>query len=322
MDKQDYEVTIEGLTMGCSYSVKYVWQAEHKLMPPEKLKQGIEFLLEEVNRQMSVFRPDSEISHFNRAPAHCDMAISAEFAQVLQEAIVLHQVTAGGLDVSIGALFNLWGFGPNKPQRAPERKAIAAALQTCGMDKLIYTGGKTHTLRKTDAALQLTLSSIAKGFGVDKIAAYLNSQGIENYMVEIGGELHIKGKNVIGKNWRIAIEDPSSHQANLVLELSNIALATSGDYKKFYQEQSDTYTHTIHPQTGQAQRQRLASLSVLAQTTMRADGIATGLFVQGEEKAWQIAQEQQLAVMLLIRQANGGYKRRMTDSFAAYLANE
>ena len=205
--QQPRTVTLSGQTMGTTYTVKYIAPADARLPDSAQVQRQLDALLAEVNRQMSTYDTASEISRFNRLGEGGQLDISADFAQVLGEAVRLHSLTEGALDVTIGPVVNAWGFGPDKSiTRAPDAAALAAARQQAGLDK-IRIEPQTHGARLTKLAdgVALDLSAIAKGFGVDKLAQHLEGLGVRQYLVEIGGELRGKGYNAQGKPWRVGI---------------------------------------------------------------------------------------------------------------------
>ena len=318
-------VTMQGETMGTTYTVKYLSDGRNKLPKPETVQQQLDALLEEVNRQMSTYRADSEISRFNQMRETSEpLPISADFAEVTAEAIRLNHLSHGALDVTVGPLVNLWGFGPNKEiTREPSAAEIEHAASVTGIDKIVLSqkDGKA-TLAKTRPEVYLDLSSIAKGFGVDKLARHLESLGIENYLVEIGGELHGKGRNAQGEPWRIGIEQPNIVQGSgtqIVVPLDNRSLATSGDYRNFHLDaEGQRLSHIINPQTRRPISHKLASISVIADNATTADGLSTALFVLGEEQALALAREHNLAVFLIIHNGDD-YRTEMSPAFKQLL---
>ena len=322
--KFEFEITLSGETMGTNYHIKYndTKQKLEHTRQPHLVKQSIELALEEINRQMSTWRENSEISAFNRMDAGKAMPISPEFARVIEQAQTIHTQTQGGLDISVGALVNLWGFGATGTRTMkPNQTQIAKTLRLCGMNgfQLDWTS-PSPTLTKNTAGLYLDVSSIGKGLGVDIVSDILATRwGISDYLVEIGGEIRASGCNLGGKPWQIEIESPlpeQSNGSNIIIQLEKGALATSGDYKNY----RDGFSHLIHPKTGSALKTDLASVSVIADTSMRADGLATGLLVLGAEQSWRLAQENGWAVLLMIRTSNNQMTTKITDEFLAFQA--
>lgn len=315
---------LQGRTMGTAYTVKYLGRPG--LPPPQEIQRQLDGLLEEVNRQMSTYRPDSEISRFNQMrDTGRPLPVSADFAAVTAEALRLNRLTGGALDVTVGPLVNLWGFGPDGRKAAPPSPAeIEQAAQMVGTDKIsLVRNGRTNTLAKNHPNAYLDLSSIAKGFGVDKLALHLEGMGINNYLVEIGGELRALGHNAQGQPWRVGIEQPNLLQGGgtqTVVPLSHCALATSGDYRNFRTDaQGRRLSHIINPATRAPISHNLASASVLADSAMTADGWSTGLFVLGEDSAMRLAEQHGLAVFLIVKNPTGGYSTEMSPAFKRLL---
>lgn len=318
------QVSISGHTMGTTYTVKYLSAADKTLPPPADVKVQLDNLLKEVNRQMSTYMPDSEISRFN----HLDklpmtMPISDDFAKVVAEAIRLHKVTHGALDVTVGPLVNMWGFGPDKTiQKRPTVTQLDDVREIVGIDKITlqapHKNGEPYQLSKTRKGVYVDLSSIAKGFGVDKVADYLEQISVNNYLVEIGGELRARGANAAKQVWRVGIEQPSVVQkqaTQMVVPLHNLAMATSGDYRNFHTDETgQRLSHIINPQTFEPINHQLASITVIHPSAMTADGLSTGLFVLGEQEALAVAEREGLAVFLIIKTADG-FTTKMSSAF-------
>ena len=287
---------LTGGTMGTSWSISIADQTDMDL---DILHQEVMQELAAVNAAMSTWDPDSEISRFNRIPAGC-MQISADFAEVMQAALLLSRLTDGAYDVSLGPLIDLWGFGAGEAVDAPTDAQINTLLAQTGFAHLQLDG---QTLCKDMDSIQINLSSIAKGFGVDVVAEYLSAGGMENYLVEIGGELLARGdKN--GVSWTVGVENPASlaaHSALLALPLENQAVATSGDYRNFFILDGRRYSHIIDARTGRPVDNHIASVTVIASKAMLADGWATALMTFDPERAMEIADNQGLAVLLMLR---------------------
>lgn len=320
-EKAPEQIILQGKTMGTTYTVKYIDNGEVKnLASAETVKSELDKLLIEVNNQMSTYQNDSEISRFNQLKeANQAVEISKDFAKVVQEAIRLNTVTEGALDVTVGPLVNLWGFGPDKRlNKVPSAEKISERSTYVGIDKIVLKIEDTPHLSKSEPNLYLDLSSIAKGFGVDKLAEHLEHIGISNYLVEIGGELRGKGKNLQGLDWRIAIEQPVMAQgqaAQITVPLHNLAMATSGNYRNYFEdEQGNRLSHIIDPKQLRPVSHNLASITVLAPTTMTADGLSTGLFVLGAEKALAVAEREKLAIFLIIKNGEA-FETQMSSEF-------
>ncbi|WXG12708.1 FAD:protein FMN transferase [Xenorhabdus griffiniae] len=310
---------LNGQTMGTYYSVKYV--ADASTPAPENLQKEIDRLLEEVNDQMSTYRPNSELSRFNQSrEVNKPFPVSAATAKVVKEAIRINKLTEGALDVTVGPLVNLWGFGPEgRITKAPTDEELAMRRTWTGIDNLSVEG---NNLVKFIPELYVDLSSIAKGYGVDVVAEYLESQNIKNYMVDIGGEVRTSGNNGKGNPWRIAIEKPSdsgmAQSAQEIIEPGNMSVATSGDYRNYFEQNGVRYSHTINPKTGKPITHNLVSITVIAPTCMSADGFSTGLDVLGPEKGMEVAEKLNIPVFMIVK-TKDGFEERYNTAFKAYL---
>ncbi|MDT9587508.1 MAG: FAD:protein FMN transferase [Candidatus Arsenophonus melophagi] len=311
--------SIYNQTMGTYYVVKYVSKLFHPFL--ETLRYGIESRLEAINNQMSTYRPNSELSQFNQfQDVNIPFPISPSMMTVIKEAIHINQLTNGALDITIGPLVNLWGFGPEgRITKAPQEEILQLHKKWIGIDKLIIDGSR---LIKKIPELYIDLSAIAKGYGVDVIAEYLESQNIHNYMIDIGGEVRTKGHNGKGLAWRIAIEKPSyqdlEQSVQTIIEPGNMSVATSGDYRNFFEKDGIYYSHTIDPSTGRPIMHNLISITVIAPTCMTADGLSTGLNVLGAEKGMEIAERLNLPVFMIIM-TNKGLEERYSSGFKEFL---
>lgn len=319
-------VSLSGHTMGTTYSIKYVNSGENSLSPDE-VHENVENILKDVNNKMSTYIPTSELSQFNHnTQLNTPIEISADLATVIKEAIRLNQVTEGKLDVTVGPLVNLWGFGPEKRiDKRPTDQELAKRRAWVGIDKLKLTeqSGKFY-LEKTVPQLYIDLSSIAKGFGVDQVANYIETINKTDYLVEIGGEIRAKGKNIENKPWQIAIEKPEfdgSRAVEEIIGLHNLAMATSGDYRNYFEENGQRFSHEIDPSTGSPIQHRLASITVLSPSSMTADGLSTGLFVLGDERALEVAEKENLAVYLIIK-TEKGFENKMSSAFKKLMQKE
>ncbi len=322
---QKDEVSLSGRTMGTTYHIKYI---DDKLaMNSQQVQKNIDEVLKEVNQQMSTFIPSSEISRFNQfREINTPFPISKDFATVVETAMHLNKVTDGALDITVGPLVNIWSFGPTKrSDTEPSAEKIAQTLKTVGIDKLkVFKKGDQYYLEKSVPQLYVDLSSIAKGFGVDKVAEYLASLGVKNYMVEIGGEIHAEGNNERGIPWEIGIEDPmynGQRAVQRVVGLYDKGMATSGDYRNYFEQNGKRFTHEIDPTTGYPVQHHLASITVIAKNTMIADGLSTGLFVLGEKRAMEVAEKNNIAIYLIIKQGDK-FVTQASPAFARLINGE
>lgn len=310
-------VDLSGRTMGTSWHVTYVPAAQQKSIAD--MQQGIEGILEEVNGSMSTYLSDSEISSFNLAAVGQWFPLSSGFVEVLQAAMVIGDVSGGAYDVTVGPVVNLWGFGPDSGGNTiPDKNVLMRLLQQLGQNKL-RLDEKNQRVLKSDE-LSLDFSSIAKGYGVDRVAQWLVSHGVVDFLVEVGGEMRLHGLNPRGEPWRIAIEQPDGTIGSvaMAISLTNSGLATSGDYRNYFEVDGRRYSHTIDPRTGYPIEHDLVSVTVVHPSAMLADGWATAFMVMGAEDAMKVALQQGLAVYF-IRRGQGNYISSYSPLFERYL---
>ncbi|MEX0334563.1 FAD:protein FMN transferase [Vibrio tubiashii] len=315
-EKPAEQVHLSGPTMGTTYNIKYI--SAEGIPSPQTLQQEVDRLLEEVNDQMSTYRKDSELSRFNQLQSSESFEVSPQTVTVVKEAIRLNGLTQGALDVTVGPLVNLWGFGPEaRPEVVPSDEELAARKAMTGIEHLSVEG---NTLRKDIPNLYVDLSTIAKGWGVDVVADYIQSQGVKNYMVEVGGEMRLKGLNREGVKWRIAIEKPSTDERAIqeIIEPGDMAVATSGDYRIYFERDGVRYSHIINPQTGKPIRHKVVSVTVLDKSSMTADGLATGLMVLGEELGMQVANENNIPAFMIVK-TQDGFKELASEAYKPFM---
>jgi len=305
-DKSQQVQKIVGLTMGSGYSIQYL---SSKSEPnAAEIKVAVDFLLNDIENKMSTYRNNSELSRLNQAPTEQWVKLSPELFAVLQKSLEISVLSEGAFDVTVGPLVNLWGFGPEiKIDDLPEQQQIQKILSEKVGYQYLTLDAATQSIKKQKPAF-IDLSGIAPGYGVDRVADLLHSYGIENYLVDISGELRASGTKAKGQAWRVAIEKPSlsvstEHNAiEQIVELKNIGIATSGDYRNFFIIDDQLYSHTINPLTGNPVSHNLASVTVIHPSAMDADALATAFTVMGTEKTLAYAEKHQLAVFLVIRE--------------------
>lgn len=314
---EKYPFNYSGPTMGTSFSVKASQLPEG--VTANRMKFLVQDRLGEINQLMSTYIKDSNLSLINRDQSTASKFISPELFKVMVTAQRVSHLSGGAFDVTVGPLVNLWGFGPEKREgKAPDEEEIQQALRLTGYNKVVLST-RLLTLSKSIPEISIDLSSLAKGYAVDEVAKLLEKQGITNFMVEIGGELYLKGVNLQGVNWRIAVEKPNVGKRELqkVLSLTDIGMATSGDYRNFFEENEKRFSHTIDPRTGYPITHKLASVTVLSDTTMKADAWATALMVLGADEGFKIAEQQKLAAFFIIK-TEQGFIERETPFFSEY----
>ena len=308
---QNYSPIISGYTMGTTYTVKYltdIKDGEEVL----KNKNVIEHILKEINMQMSTYIVDSEISQFNRMDNTDWMSISDDFAFVLKSSFDYHKISNGLYDITVMPLVNLWGFGPDKFIDTPTPSEIDSVLMFVGQDLIELQDNK---IRKKDARVQIDLSSIAKGYAVDKI---IESLDYENIFVEIGGEVRTKSN---GKIWKIGINTPSidniSNEVEYIAPIRNASIATSGNYRNFYIDKENRfYHHEINPLTGYPIMSKLASISVLTETScMEADGLSTALYMMEAEDIKNFFEETDFEGLMIFIEPDMSFKKILSDNF-------
>jgi FAD:protein FMN transferase len=309
-----------GPTMGSTYSIKL---ADSPLSPREldQLKADVEKLLAEFNRQMSPYSPESEISSFNRSTSTAPMRVSALFAWTTRFALELYRRSDGAFDPTVGPLVNLWGFGTKGTRETPPSEAeIRAAVEIVGGRHLSVTENKE--LRKDIPQLQLDLSAVVAGLAAEEVAALLRSRGVSNYFIDVTTELVVSGHNPEGQAWRIGLETPNSkagpgEELEAVLNVSDGAISTSGDYRKYFEDKHGRrYSHILDPRTGHPIDHDPGSVTVIAPDGLTADALATTLFVMGPErglpwlKGWS-----DVEAIFIVRQPDGEYSEIASPGF-------
>jgi thiamine biosynthesis lipoprotein len=304
------EHLIAGRTMGTTYHVTVVTGPFGAVAG---LKEKIDRRLDEVNRSMSPYLADSEISRFNRlAEAGREFPVSEDFHTVMRVAAQIHALSQGAWDGTLNPLVDLWGFGrAGRGGRIPDPERIREALAAVGFEKLEIRGNRT--LVKRDPRVTLDLSSIAKGFGVDAVAALLRQAGFVDFLVEIGGEVAAEGRRPDRRRWRIGINlprpDAPADAVFRVAAVSGRALATSGDYRSFFVQDGVRYAHILDPRTGRPAANRVASVSILADTCTLADGLATAVMVMGPEAGLALIERLEGVEGLIVVEAPDGSLR-------------
>ncbi len=315
--KEPDVVRLSGETMGTTFNITAIGDD----LDEAALGQAVQETLAQVNAKMSNWDPKSEVSTFSASGSTDPMQVSDEFAFVIEAANEVHEKSGGTFDVTLGPLIELWGFGPRKPEDPiPADDEIATALGQVGQARLLELDRGAGTLTKSEAGVGINLSAIAKGYGIDAVAAQLREAGIENYMVEIGGDLVTMGENDKGESWRIGIEKPETgaQSIQLIVPLDNLGMATSGDYKNFFEQDGVRYSHIIDPTTGRPITHRTTSVTVIADNAMMADAWATAMLALGLEKGLELAEEHKLAVFFISRDVTIGEEAYITVQSSAF----
>jgi thiamine biosynthesis lipoprotein len=296
----------QGQTMGTTFTVK-VAGASLSEQEQARARDAIEAQLARVNELMSTYLPSSELSRFNQWAGSEPFALSAETWDVFQVARRVGRLSSGAFDVTVGPLVNAWGFGPpGKAAHPPSDAELDAMKARVGWDKIVFEETPS-AIRKTRPDVYCDLSAVAKGYAVDRVSETLSRLGYVEHMVEVGGEVRVSGRNAEGQPWRIGVEKPleGGRAVQRALPLENLSLATSGDYRNYYEEGGRRISHEIDPRTGQPIGHRLASVTVVTERCAEADAFATALIVLGEQEGYRLAVEQNLATLFLVREGDG-----------------
>ena len=294
---------IQGRSMGTTYSVKFTADQSSPILLT--VSKRVEDELKSINEHMSTYIKSSEISRFNQSASTEWFAVSTDTAQVVSLALDISAATHGAFDVTVGGLVELWGFGAaNRPTTVPTEEQIQQLLGSAGYQRL-HVRIDPPALQKDAPELIVDLSGIAKGYAVDRIAEVLQDSAINDFFIEIGGEVLTRGKRLDGRAWQVGIELPDATRRALYgsLELSGAAMATSGDYRNSYELDGQRYSHTIDPRTGRPSQHELASATVIDNSCAKADAIATGIMALGYEEGLRTSNEMGWKVFLIRRDA-------------------
>lgn len=314
--------------MGTSWSVKLAADAARRLLPLQEL---IQHQLDTVIAQMSTWETDSDLSRYNQAAAGSWHRLPDEFFRVLEYALDVAQASDGAYDPTAGALVNAWGFGPTQRYTeegfvVPGNTALDFARAQCGWQRIQLDKAAHRVLQPGNATIDL--SAIAKGFSVDQIARALLQRGIDSFLVEVGGELRGAGVKPDGQPWWVALEHPLpasfadaiTNEASIatIAALYNLSVATSGDYRRYFEEGDTRFSHTIDPRSGEPIAHGLASVTVLHCDCMAADAWSTALGVMGAAQGLAFADQHDLAA-LFIQRGKEGFEEHMSQAMAALL---
>ena len=300
-------VMISGRTMGTTYHISLATSADESI-DIQQMQQNIDSRLEHINQLMSTYIKDSELSKINQAPADTWVNVSAETAQVIQSAQQISTKTHGAFDITVGNLVNLWGFGPDINLYAiPDEERLQATLKESGHSK-VKVQLSPPRIMKAHSSVYIDLSGIAKGYAVDQIAELLGDSGCPNHLVEIGGEIRSGGVKRENTSWNIGIERPISGERSVqkaIKTRDTTAMATSGDYRNYFEYKGKRYSHTIDPTNGYPIIHKLAAVSVLHTSCMLADAYATAFMVMGPERSMDFAREHNMRIYMLVKRENG-----------------
>lgn len=315
---------IGGSTMGTFFAVKIVKNYPPSFKPDFKLiKSGIEKVLDSVNGQMSTYIENSELSRFNRFNGTGWFEVSEDLASVIAHSLLISEKSVGAFDITVGPLVNLWGFGPieRNDSDVPNEEEIKQARQSVGYKKLSVKQS-TPSIKKEIETIYGDLSAIAKGFAVDRIAEYLDTVGMTDYLVEIGGEIRTHGKNHLGEPWQVGISaSDGTLGVQKVVSLEGMSIATSGDYRNYFEKDGIRYSHTIDPRTGKPITHPLASVTVVHKSCMTADALATAIMVLGPDEGFSFALRENLSIFMIIKDGDT-FTEKMTPSFKKILSEK
>ncbi len=311
--------TLTGPTMGTTYTVKYL--APKQSLQEAEVQAAVEHILARITREFSTYDPDSELSRLNRAAAGEWLAVSQEMLQVMRKAAELNLLTGGAFDMTVGPLVALWGFGPNPPgeDRVPNKAELATAMRLVGRHN-IELRLEPAAIKKAQAGVSLDLNALVPGYAADLVAARLEAFGFQHYLVDMGGELKLKGRNQMRAPWTVAIErpEPGTRRIERVIQLTDRGVATSGDYRNFFELGEQRYSHELDARTGWPIAHRLVSVTVIAGSAMHADGLATGLLVLGPEEGFALAEREHIAALFILR-TSAGWEAQPTAAFHTYV---
>lgn len=300
-----------GNALGTTYSIIYI--ADQEL----DYQTEIDSVFQVVNQSMSTYIPTSDISKINQGDS--TIVVDDMFREVFKISSEVYKASGGYFDPTIGVLANAWGFGPEEKIKLDSLK-VDSLLQYVGWDKVRMEAD--GTIKKADSSIRFDFNAVAKGYTIDRLGALLNAKGVGNYLVEVGGEVLTKGKNLIsGKQWTVGIDDPQAEigrQLKRIVSLENLAMASSGNYRKFWvdHETSEKYVHTIDPKTGYTKNSRVLATSVVSKTCAEADAYATAFMAMDLEESKKLLETRSLLdAYIIFLDENGQTKEYMTSGF-------
>ncbi len=300
----------DGKIMGTGYSVRIAHGTEHNAESSKlaALKHAVHSVLQRVDTHMSTWRAASELSSFNQSTNVHWQKLTPQTVAVIEFAQQISELTSGAFDITIGPMVDLWGFGAGarlsggQPLNSKPKAIDIDLLREHVGFTLIELDKRANAVRKHKPQVQMDLSGIAKGYAVDQVAKVLDEHGIQSYLVEVGGELRSRGEKPNGELWKVAIEHPGNLQPGVfrVLNLNNQSVATSGNYRNYFISDEQRYSHSIDPRTGQSVQNKLASVSVIAESTMQADALSTAMMIMGPDKSLEFAMQHDVAAHMIL----------------------
>lgn len=315
-EKEPVFANFAGLAQGSTYSIVY---DNKKNINPAELRLKVEKILQDFDMSLSIYKDSSIISRINRNE---DVLPDLYFTEVFNKSALISEMTDGAFDITVGPLVKAWGFGPDGHKNFKESKRDSL-LKLVGMNKVSLVNGR---IVKADPHMFLDVNAIAQGYSVDVICHFFDNLGIKNYLIEIGGEVRAKGTKA-GALWRIGIDKPVDNNLSpgetleAIIKISDKALATSGNYRKFYIENGVKYSHEIDPKTGYPAKNTVLSISILADDCAMADGIATACMVMGKDKTIEfLANHPEFEAYMVYSDQSGNFKTWMSDKLADYIS--
>lgn len=299
------KIELSGSTMGTTFNIVLVAPGDD--VDSAALQAAISAELDEVNALASTWLADSQLAAFNASQSTGWIDVSGEFCRMVEQALEVCRLSRGAFDITVGPLVNLWGFGPDGEVREPpDDQLIEATMTLVGHEGLETRCGET-VMRKRHPEMYVDLSGWAKGFAVDRLAKLLDEYAVTDYLVEVGGELRVRGHNAEREKWAIAVEAPSTmlRRPHSVLKISDASVATSGDYRNYFDHDGQHYSHTIDARTGRPVDHDLAAVTVVDESAAFADAMATALLVLGPEAGPALAETLGVAGFFLVRNETG-----------------
>lgn len=313
---------LQGKTMGTFWRVSLVGINTDQA---KALEQKIQAQLDSDDQLMSTWKNDSALMRFNHTASTAPWPVSEAMADIVTESLRVGEKTDGVMDITIGPLVNLWGFGPDQqPIKTPTQAQIDAAKARTGLAHLtVINRAGEQFLQKDIPDLYVDLSTVGEGYAADHLARLMEQQGINRYLVSVGGALVSRGLNAKGQSWRVAIQKPTDREnaAQAVVDINGHGISTSGSYRNYYELDGKRISHVIDPRNGKPIQHKLVSVTVIAPTALEADAWDTGLMVLGSEKAKEVVQREGLAVFMISKEGEG-FSSWMSPQFQAFLVNE
>ncbi|WP_409371629.1 FAD:protein FMN transferase ApbE [Mixta theicola] len=318
----DNGLVLAGKTMGTQWRVSLAGVSADR---QEELRTKIQQQLDEDDHELSTWKKDSVLSRFNQSRDSRPQPVTPAIANIITLSLRIGRLTQGAMDITVGPLVNLWGFGPDiQPSHTPSQAEINAAKALTGLRHLqVIERADGAYLQKDLPGLYVDLSTVGEGFATDNLARLMEKEGIHHYLVSVGGAVLTRGHNAAGKAWRVAIQKPTDREnaVQALVDLQGHGISTSGSYRNYYELDGRRVSHVIDPQTGQPIEHHLVSATVIATTALEADGWDTGLMVLGTEKAKALALREKLAVYLITKDKEG-FSSWMSPQFRAFLLQD